>query len=69
MSFLEKILKKLAFAQKKYAVYFFVVSIILTIFLGFGLTKLNMQTDINKEMPQDLSTEKGRPGRSRNPES
>lgn len=51
---LENLLKKLAFMQKKRAVLIFVLALILTAFLGIGLSKIRLETDMKKMMPQEL---------------
>ena len=50
----ETILRSIARAQKKYSKQLFIIIIIITIFLGIGVTKIAMETDMNKEMPQQL---------------
>lgn len=54
MSLIEKILGKLADIQSRHYKIMFVITLIVTMILASGLTKLEIQTDINKEMPQDL---------------
>lgn len=52
--FLESWLKKLAYFQKKNAVAVLIITLIVTLFLAFGLTKFAIESDIQKGMPQDL---------------
>ena len=52
--FLESSLMKLASFQKKNALAIFVLVLVITLFLGIGLTKFAIESDIEKEMPQDL---------------
>jgi len=54
MSFIEKLLKKLAIAQNKYKYIIFILTILLTVFFIFGLTKIEIETDFSKMNPQDL---------------
>ena len=51
---LELPLKKLAYVQKKYAVFIFILALLITGFLAIGLTKISVQSDLDKAMPQDL---------------
>jgi len=53
--FLELGLKKLASFQKKYSVFIIIFMLLVTGFLAIGLTKISIESDINKGMPQDLS--------------
>lgn len=53
-SFIEKGLKKVAKAQYKYANLFLILTLIFTIIMAIGASKIWIQTDFNKEMPQDL---------------
>lgn len=52
--FLESSLKKLAYFQKKYAIIIFILVLLITAFLSVGLTKIAVESDIEKGMPQDL---------------
>lgn len=52
--FLEVFFKKLAVFQKQNKHIILGIAVILTIFMLIGLGKIGMQTDISKEMPQDL---------------
>jgi len=52
--FLESGLKKLAYFQKKYAIMIFILVLLITAFLSVGLTKIAVESDIEKGMPQDL---------------
>lgn len=54
MSNLESSLKKLADFQKKKAVLVAILTIVVTLILGLGLTKFAIESDIQKGMPQDL---------------
>lgn len=54
MGFLENILEKLAKFQKRFTLPIFIAVIILTIFLGIGIKNVKLQTDLTKEMPQDM---------------
>ncbi|MEM2925572.1 MAG: MMPL family transporter [Methanocellales archaeon] len=54
MSRLDLFLAKVVEFEYKYAPQVFLVSIILTLFLGVGALNISMQTDISKELPQDL---------------
>lgn len=51
---LESLLKKLASFQMKYAVFIIIFMLVATGFLAIGLTKISIESDINKGMPQDL---------------
>ena len=51
---LESSLKKLASFQAKYSIFIIIFMLIITGFLAMGLTKISVQSDINKGMPQDL---------------
>ena len=44
----------MAFIQKKHAVLIFVLALILTAFLGVGVSKMRLETDLKKMMPQEL---------------
>ncbi len=48
------ILKNLARFQYKYSFQIFVITIVLTIAIGLGIQNLRLQTDISKELPQDM---------------
>lgn len=54
MRFLENILEKVARVQKRYSLLIFAIVVIITIFLGIGMKYITLQTDLTKEMPQDL---------------
>ena len=54
MGFIENVLEGVARLQKKYAWQIFIIVVIITIVLGIGLKDIQLQTDITKEMPQDL---------------
>ncbi|MCF7861221.1 MMPL family transporter [Candidatus Woesearchaeota archaeon] len=54
MGILEEFLTKVAETQKKYALPIMISVILMTVFLGYGATKISIESDINKEMPQDL---------------
>ena len=51
---LESSLKNLASFQAKYSIFIIIFMLIITGFLAMGLTKISVQSDINKGMPQDL---------------
>ncbi|RLG15543.1 MAG: hypothetical protein DRN71_00975 [Candidatus Nanohalarchaeota archaeon] len=55
LSLVEKMLERLADIQSRHYKIMFLITLIVTIILASGLTKLEIQTDINKEMPQNLS--------------
>jgi len=48
------ILKNLARFQYKYSSLIFAITIFLTIAIGLGIQNIHLQTDISKELPQDL---------------
>ncbi len=54
MGFLESFLERVAIFQKKYALPILLIVLLITFFLGLGISKIRMESDINKEMPQDL---------------
>lgn len=54
MSLIEKALEKLAVFQQRFAPIILLIVLGLTIFLGFGISKVRMQTDFSKELPQGL---------------
>ncbi len=54
MGVLEKILEGVAELQYKHALLILIVFLIFTIFMLFGAVKIRMESDINKEMPQQL---------------
>ena len=54
MGFLESFLEQVAVLQKKYAIPVLIIILLITIFLAFGVSKIRMESDINKEMPQNL---------------
>ncbi|NQE45332.1 hypothetical protein C5S31_04835 [ANME-1 cluster archaeon GoMg2] len=51
---IERALTKLASFQYRYYKQIIVLSLIITVFLGYGATELHFQGNIAKEMPQDL---------------
>ena len=51
---LESLLKKLASFQMKYSVFIIIFMLFITGFLSIGLTKISIESDIDKGMPQDL---------------
>lgn len=54
MSFIERMLEKLAVFHKNNAVTILVIALMITTFSIVGMSKVSMQTDFSKEMPQDL---------------
>ncbi len=50
----EKVLERLASFQYRHYKKIIIAALIITLFMGYGLTHLQFQGDINKEMPQDL---------------
>jgi len=48
------ILENLAKFQYKYSFLIFAITILLTIAIGLGIQNIHLQTDISKELPQDL---------------
>ncbi len=54
MNFIEKFLVFVASAQKKYGSFIIAAALIFTIFMAYGATKIRMESDFNKEMPQQL---------------
>ncbi len=52
--FLESLLKKLASFQTKYYLLVIIFMLIVTGFLAVGLTRISIESDIDKGMPQDL---------------
>ena len=52
--FLESVLSKIALFQKKHAFVIFISVLVLTLFLSIGFSKLSIEPDIDKGMPQDL---------------
>ncbi|MGV8169490.1 MAG: efflux RND transporter permease subunit [Candidatus Nanoarchaeia archaeon] len=54
MNPVRKLLVKLADAQKKYKFQMLIVVLIITAFMIVGVTKMQLQTDLNKEMPNNL---------------
>ncbi len=54
MNFVRKLLTKLAKAQKKHRFSMILVVFIFTVFMAFGVAKMELQTDLSKEMPNDL---------------
>jgi hypothetical protein len=53
-----KFLKNLSEIQFRYSKAILIFAIIVTLFLGFGLSKISMQSDLDKMMPQDLEVYK-----------
>jgi len=51
---LESLLKKLAYFQMKYSVFIIIFMLLVTGFLSIGLTKISIESDIDKGMPHDL---------------
>jgi len=49
-----EILKNLARFQYKYSFLIFTITVLLTIVIGLGIQNIHLQTDISKELPQDL---------------
>jgi hydrophobe/amphiphile efflux-3 (HAE3) family protein len=49
-----KPLEKLAELQCKYTYLFILITLIITLILGIGILNTHLQTDLSKEMPQDL---------------
>jgi len=49
-----KFLTKLAWFQYKYSSLIFIVTMFLTIVVALGIQNIHLQTDISKELPQDL---------------
>lgn len=54
MGLLETMLESIARFQKKFALPIFIGVILITIILGVGIKDISLQTDLTKEMPQDL---------------
>lgn len=54
MGFLESALEGIARFQKKFALPIIIFVIVITVFLGIGIKDISLQTDLSKEMPQDL---------------
>ena len=54
MEFLELVLEKVARFQKKFALPILIGIIIITLIVGIGIKDISLQTDLTKEMPQDL---------------
>lgn len=54
MAWFKDLLKGLADIQRKYALTVLILAIFLTVFLAYGLTKINIESDMSKEMPKDL---------------
>lgn len=52
--FLESVLSKIALFQKKHAFVIFISVLVVTLFLSIGFSKLSIEPDIDKGMPQDL---------------
>ncbi|RLJ07557.1 MAG: hypothetical protein DRP16_03220 [Candidatus Aenigmatarchaeota archaeon] len=48
-------LEKLAEFQYKYAGLIFLLTLLFTVSVGFGIQNLRLQTDLNKELPQNLN--------------
>jgi predicted RND superfamily exporter protein len=51
---IEKALTHMAYFQCRHYKKIIVVALIITVFFGYGMTKLSFQGDISKEMPKDL---------------
>jgi len=51
---LEIILEKLAEFQGKHSMSIVIVAVIVTLLIGTGMSNIRMETDINKELPQDM---------------
>ncbi len=49
-----KFMESLARFQHRYAVAIFIVTLLFTSFIALGVSNIHLQTDINKELPQDL---------------
>ena len=54
MGFLETFLRWVAKQQKRFAIYILIFVVIITILLGVGIKDVRLQTDLQKEMPQQL---------------
>ncbi|MFP4403636.1 MAG: efflux RND transporter permease subunit [Candidatus Woesearchaeota archaeon] len=54
MNFFKYILTKFSKIQNKYGNYLLIIFFIFTLFMIFGLTKIEFEGDFQKEMPQDL---------------
>jgi hydrophobe/amphiphile efflux-3 (HAE3) family protein len=54
MAFLERVLEHIAIFQKKYTLQIFIFAILFSIIMVAGIFKVSIQTDMNKEMPQQL---------------
>jgi hydrophobe/amphiphile efflux-3 (HAE3) family protein len=54
MGLIENFLKVVSVFQYKYKKQIAIAVIFFTIFMIFGISKLELQTDLNKEMPQDM---------------
>ena len=54
MGFLETILESVARFQKRFTLPILIFVILITLLLGMGIKDISLQTDITKEMPQDL---------------
>ena len=54
MVWFKDLLKGLANIQRKYALTVLILTIFLTLFLAYGFTKINIESDMSKEMPKDL---------------
>ena len=54
MGFLETMLERVARFQKKFALPIILCVIVITILLGIGIKDFSLQTDLTKEMPQDI---------------
>lgn len=53
-----KFLEKLADLQFRYSYAFIAATVIITLLLGIGILNTHLQTDLSKEMPQELETMK-----------
>lgn len=54
MGFLESMLEKIAEVQKKHTKILLLIALAITIFMIFGVAKLQMQSDLSKTNPEDL---------------
>ncbi|MGM5482536.1 MAG: MMPL family transporter [Nanobdellota archaeon] len=54
MTLMEKPLEKLAKIQSKYGLIILVLIFIFTIFISFGIKNIQLESDMNEQMPQDL---------------
>lgn len=54
LGILERLLKYIATLQYKYALQIFIVFLLVTVTLGIGIGNIEFESDMQKEMPQDL---------------